>query len=133
MPRALPATLGLLLALALATPSVTEAQTASSAAGPDRWQLTRNDHSYVWNVRLVRLSGDTLIARTTDSLVAVPLEDISEVQLLGETVLKVGDGHRSGVGALGDNTSPILTLAQMPLAERRQRITTILEYEARRQ
>jgi hypothetical protein len=133
MPRSLTATFGLLLALTLATPSATEAQTASSVPSPDRWQLTRNDHSYIWNVRLVRLNGDTLIARTTDSLVAVPLEDLSEIQLLGETVLKVGDGHRSGVGALGDNTSPILAFAQMPLTERRQRIRTILEYEASRQ
>lgn len=133
MPRSHPSPLGFLVALALAVPSAIEAQTAAAAPRPDRWQLTRNDQSYLWNVRLIRLNGDTLIAQTRDSLVAVPLEDLREVQLLGETVLKVGDGHRSGVGALGDNNSPIVTLSQMPLTERRQRIKALLEYEASRQ
>ncbi len=133
MPRSILPSLGFLLAFASAMPSGAAGQTAASAPGPDRWQLTRNDRSYVWNVRLIGLRGDTLIARAPDSLVSVSIADLSEVQLLGETVLKVGDGHRSGVGALGDNNSPILALAQMSLAERRQRIKALLEFEATHQ
>lgn len=121
------ATLGLVAAISA---SPLAAQTDASAPSADRWQLTLTDQSYVWNVRLVRLSGDTLIVRTHDSLVATPIQDITEIQLLGETILRVGDGHRSGVGALGDNNSPTIALAKLPLPDRRKRIQAILEYEA---
>lgn len=104
------------------------AQTPAST--PDRWQVTLANHGHLWNVRLVRLSRDTLFVRTTDSLVATPIRDISAIQLLAETVLRVGDGHRSGIGALGDNNSPVVELAPLALAARRQRIQTLLDYEA---
>lgn len=52
------------------------------------------------------------------------------MQLLAETVLRVGDGHRSGVGALGDNNSPVIELAPLALTVRRQRIQAIPEAEA---
>ena len=104
------------------------AQTSTST--PDRWQVTLNDRSYLWNVRLVRLSRDTLTVRTRDSLVVTPIRDITSIQLLAETILRVGDGHRSGVGALGDNNSPVVDLAPLALAARRQRIRALLDYEA---
>ena len=104
------------------------AQTPTSA--PDRWQLTLDDRSYLWNVRLVRLTRDTLTVRTGDSLVAAPIRDITSIQLLAETVLRVGDGHRSGIGALGDNNSPVVDLAPLALSARRQRIQALLDYEA---
>ena len=107
------------------------AQTSSPA--PDRWQLTLKDRSYLWNVRLVRLSQDTLTVRSTDSLIAQPIQDISSIQLLAETVLRVGDGHRSGIGALGDNNSPVVDLAPLALSARRQRIQALLDYEAAHQ
>jgi hypothetical protein len=100
------------------------------ASSPDRWQLTLKDRSFLWNVRLVRLSGDTLTVRSADSLVATPIQDITSIQLLAETILRVGDGHRSGVGALGDNNSPVVDLTQLALAARRQRIQALVDYEA---
>jgi hypothetical protein len=114
-----------LSALALAPLS---AQTPASTR--DRWQLTLDDQSYLWNVRLIRLSHDTLTVRTRDSLVATPIRDISTIQLLAETILRVGDGHRSGIGALGDNNSPVLDLTSLALAARRQRIQALLDHEA---
>lgn len=108
--------------------SVLTAQAPDSS--PDRWQLTLNDQSYVWNVRLVRLSGDTLIVRSRDSLVSLPIRDIKEIQLLGETILRVQDGHRSGIGALGDNNSPIVDLASLALTARRERLQALVDHEA---
>ena len=102
----------------------------TSASPPDRWQVTLEDRSYLWNVRLVRLSHDTLTVRSADSLIAAPIRDISSIQLLAETILRVGDGHRSGVGALGDNNSPVIDLAPLALAARRERIQALLDYEA---
>lgn len=102
----------------------------ASPRTPDRWQLTLNDQSYIWNVRLVRLAADTLVVRSTDSLIATPIKDISSIQLLAETVLTVQDGHRSGIGALGDNNSPIVDLASLPLDARRERLQALVNYEA---
>jgi hypothetical protein len=115
-------------ALSLLNPPAIVAQVQASS--PDRWQLTLNDQSYLWNVRLVRLSGDTLTVRSPDSLIAAPIQEITAIQLLGETILRVGDGHRSGIGALGDNTSPIIDLAPLALIARRRAIQALLDYEA---
>ena len=117
-------------AVALSVLALAPLRAQSSASPPDRWQLTLTDQSYLWNVRLVRLSQDTLTVRTRDSLVATPIQDISSIQLLAETVLRVGDGHRSGIGALGDNNSPVVDLARLTLSGRRQSIQALLHYEA---
>lgn len=102
----------------------------AAQASPDRWQLTLNDGSYIWNVRLVSLAADTLVVRSTDSLIATPIRNIAAIQLLAETVLTVQDGHRSGIGALGDNNSPVVELTSLPLDARRQRLKALVEYEA---
>lgn len=110
--------------------SVLGGQASPSAPAPDRWQLTLTDQSYIWNVRLVRLAGDTLTVRAHDSLVATPIQNITEIQLLPETILRVGDGHRSGIGALADNNSPVLDLAPLAVPDRRRAIQALLDYEA---
>lgn len=117
-------------ALALSVLSLAPVAAQTSSATPDRWQVTLKDRSYLWNVRLVRLSHDTLTVRSRDSLIATPIQDISSIQLLAETILRVGDGHRSGVGALGDNNSPVIDLAPLALSARRERIEALLEYDA---
>jgi len=98
----------------------------TEAPSPDRWQLTFTDQSYLWDVRLVRLDGDTLVVRSRDSLIDVPVARLTELRLLPETVLKVGDGHRSGIGALSDNNVRVVDLAPMDVAARRSTLVTIL-------
>ena len=98
----------------------------TQAPSPDRWQLTLTDQSYLWDVRLVRLDGDTLVVRSRDSLIDVPVARLTELRLLPETVLKVGDGHRSGIGALSDNNVRVVDLAPMDVAARRSTLVTIL-------
>ena len=117
-------------AVALSALGIAPLTAQTPAPTPDRWQLTLDDQSYLWNVRLIRLSHDSLIVHTRDSLVATPIQDISTIQLLTETVLRVGDGHRSGIGALGDNNSPVVDLTSLALSVRRQRIQALLDYEA---
>ena len=96
----------------------------------DRWQVTLKDQSLIWNVRLVRISGDTLTVRTAATLIATPIQDITAIQLLAETILRVGDGHRSGVGALGDTNSPVVGRAHLALSARRQTIQALVDYQA---
>lgn len=96
------------------------------AAVPERWQLTFSDQSYLWDVRLVRLDHDTLVVRSRDSLISTPLARMIEIRLLPETILKVGDGHRSGIGALGDNNVRVVDLAPMDVPARRKTLQAIL-------
>jgi hypothetical protein len=89
MIRLLGSTLALLLALA---------QTAR--AQDDRWQVTLDDERYVWDIRLVRLDGDSLVVRQSDSLVSVPVAHINEIRLIRKSEVHVGAGGRDGAGAM---------------------------------
>lgn len=128
MSRRLPTRLAAAAALTLALASPLTGQ--APAPGPDRWQLTLTDQSYIWDVRLVRLTGDTLTVTARDSIISAPIGSITEIRLLPETILRVGDGHRSAIGALGDNNAPIFDLAKLPIAARRKTIQALLDYEA---
>ena len=110
--------------------STTPLWAQEAAPLPERWQLTFEDQSYVWDVRLVRLAGDTLVVRSRDSLIPVSIVALTELRLLPETILKVGDGHRSGIGALGDNNVRVIDMVALSVAERRKTLETILSHQA---
>ena len=90
MIRLIGSTLALLLALA---------QTAW--AQDDRWQVTLDDERYVWDIRLVRLDGDSLVVRQSDSLVSVPVAHINEIRLIRKSEVHVGAGGAGGAGGGG--------------------------------
>jgi hypothetical protein len=110
--------------------STTPLRAQEAAPLPERWQLTFADQSYLWDVRLVRLAGDTLVVQSRDSLIPISVVALTELRLLPETILKVGDGHRSGIGALGDNNVRVVDMAALSVAERRKTLTTILSHQA---
>ena len=89
MIRLIGSTLVLLLALA---------QTAR--AQDDRWQVTLDDERYVWDIRLLRLDGDSLVVRQSDSLVSVPVAHINEIRLIRKSEVHVGAGGAGGAGAM---------------------------------
>jgi hypothetical protein len=77
---------------------LTLAQTAR--AQDDRWQVTLDDERYVWDIRLVRLDGDSLVVRQSDSLVSVPVAHINEIRLIRKSEVHVGAGGPGGAGAM---------------------------------
>jgi hypothetical protein len=89
MIRLIGSTLALLVALA---------QTAR--AQDDRWQVTLDDEHYVWDIRLVRLDGESLVVRQSDSLVSVPVAHINEIRLIRKSEVHVGAGGPGGGGAM---------------------------------
>jgi hypothetical protein len=115
--------LSFVTAFVLVAPS---AAAQTPAPSPDRWQLTFADQRYLWDVRLVRLDGDTLVVRSRDSLIDAPVAQLTELRLLPETILKVGDGHRSGIGALSDDNVRVVDLAPMDASARRATLQAIL-------
>lgn len=66
--------------------------TPLAAQQDDRWQITLDQDRYVWDVRLVKLDGDSLVLRQTDSSLRVPVERISEIRLIRKSEMQLGDG-----------------------------------------
>jgi hypothetical protein len=124
------ARLGLTLPLALLATTARPATGQDRPSSSHRWQLTLDDQRYLWDVRLVRLAGDTLITQERDSLVGTPVARIAEMRLLPETILRVGDGHESAISALAGSNPDVYDLTQLDQAGRRSTIQKILSLEA---
>ena len=112
-------TLALLLALV---------QTAR--AQDDRWQVTLDDERYVWDIRLVRLDGDSLVVRQSDSLVSVPVAHINEIRLIRKSEVHVGAGGAGGgagaMSALVGGDDEVYDLTPLEFADRLRTIQKIL-------
>jgi hypothetical protein len=119
MIRLIGSTLVLLLALA---------QTAR--AQDDRWQVTLDDERYVWDIRLVRLDGDSLVVRQSDSLVSVPVAHINEIRLIRKSEVHVGAGEGGGgagaMSALVGGDDEVYDLTPLEFADRLRTIQKIL-------
>jgi hypothetical protein len=102
---------------------------AQSAPPDERWQLTLDDGSYVWDIRLVKLEGDSLVVRQADSLVAVPVAHISEVRLIRKTEVQMaGGGEMAGgaMSALMGRDDEVYDLSPLEFAERMRTVQRIL-------
>jgi hypothetical protein len=120
----------LLVALAASTPASADAQAPADTGGPprrpDRWQVQVAGGQYLWDVRLVRLSGDSLVVTQSDSVVAVPLADIGELRLMRPTEMRVGGGAREALGALSGADDEVFDLSTADVEERRRVVRQIL-------
>lgn len=118
MIRLIGSTLVLLLALA-----------RTARAQDDRWQVTLNDERYVWDIRLVRLDGDSLVVRQSDSLVSVPVAHINEIRLIRKSEVRVGAGGPGGAGAMSalmGGEDEVYDLTPLEFADRLRTIQKIL-------
>jgi hypothetical protein len=119
MIRLIGSTLALLLALA---------QTAR--AQDDRWQVALDDERYVWDIRLVRLDGDSLVVRQSDSLVSVPVAHINEIRLIRKSEVHVGAGGPGGgagaMSALVGADDEVYDLTPLEFGDRLRTIQKIL-------
>ena len=61
-----------MLKLVAATLVAVTAVARPLAAQDDRWQISLDNDQYVWDIRLVRLDGDSLFVRQADSVLGVP-------------------------------------------------------------
>jgi hypothetical protein len=116
MLRSIGATLVALLALA--QPLV---------AQDDRWQITLDNDQYVWDIRLVRLDGDSLIVRQSDSLVPVPVARIKELRLIRKTEVELGGNDAAGaMNALVGGDDEVYDLTPLEFADRIKAVQKIL-------
>lgn len=83
----------LLLLLGL-LPVATSARAQSPA--DDRWQIALESGDYLWDLRLVRLSGDSLIFRQGDTLGSVSVQLVKELRLIRKTEVHLGEAGGGG-------------------------------------
>lgn len=116
----------LVLAITLAALEARPVAAQSTPPAVDRWQVTLDDDRYIWDVRLVGLSGDTLIVRQADTVVRAPVARIHELRMFQKTELRVGDEHESAIRALTGGYDTVYDLALLEPAARRRAIEDIL-------
>jgi hypothetical protein len=117
MIRLVGSTLVILLALA-----------RTAAAQDDRWQVALDDDRYVWDIRLVRLDGDSLVVRQSDSLVRVSVAHINEIRLIRKSEMQMaGGGTTAGaMSALVGGDDEVHDLAPLDFADRLRAVQKIL-------
>ena len=69
-----------------------------TAQPEDRWQLTLNDGTIVWELHLVRFRDDTLVVQQRDSTLRFPIAQVDELRLVrkAERRQTARDSGRSG-------------------------------------
>lgn len=95
----------------------------------DRWQVALDDGGYVWDIRLVRLDGDTLIVSRSDSLIPVPLAHATEIRLIRKSRVDLtgGPATAGAMSALVGGDDEIYDLMPLDLADRREAVRKLLE------
>lgn len=98
------------------------------AAQDDRWQVTLDDERYVWDIRLVRIDGDSLVVRQSDSLVRVPVAHISEIRLIRKSEVQLGGGSATAgaMNALVGGDDEVYDLTPLDFADRLRTVQKIL-------
>jgi hypothetical protein len=95
----------------------------------ERWQVTLNGDQYVWDIRLVKLDGETLVIRQADSLRRLPVADITEVRLIRKTKIEIGGVAGGGaMSALMGGDDEVYDLTPLDFAERLRAIQKIFLY-----
>jgi hypothetical protein len=96
-------------------------------AQDDRWQITLANDQYVWDIRLVRLDGDSLVVRQSDSLVRVPVARINELRLIRKSEVQLGAGATAGaMSALVGGDDEVYDLTPLEFADRIRTVQKIL-------
>lgn len=118
-------------ALALLAAAPLAAQDSTTVAG--RWQLTLQDGSYVWDIRLIGLQGDSLRLTQADTMAAVAVEQITEVRLIQGTEVDIGSPDAAGatMAALTGQSDEVFDLQTLDFAAKLEKIREILQTHPR--
>jgi hypothetical protein len=92
----------------------------------ERWQVTLDGEKYVWDIGLVRLDGDSLVVRQSDTLARLPVEHITEIRLIRSSTMELGTGAAGAINALTGSDDEIYDFTPLEFAERIRAIQKIL-------
>jgi hypothetical protein len=110
-------------ALYLAPPCA--AQTTGDA---DRWQVTLGEGQILWDVRLVKLAGDSLQVRRGDSLAVVPVAKITELRLIKKSEMQLGGPGGGAMPALMGTDDEVYDLTPLEFPDRLRAVQRIFLY-----
>jgi hypothetical protein len=114
----------LLIVSALVAPALT----AQERQNPDdRWQLTLADGTYLWDVRLVKLAGDTIHVRGRDSTAAVTVAQVNEFRLIRKSEMQLGTPG-GAMAALTGADDEVYDLTPLDFADRLRAVQKIFLY-----
>lgn len=113
------------VALILLLPAVTSTLRAQTTRD-DRWQIALENGEYIWDIRLVRLSGDSLVFRRADSVGAVSLQRIDELRLIRKTEFRVGTDAGGALPALMGADDEVYSFTPLDYAARIRAVQQIL-------
>ena len=92
----------------------------------DRWQIALENGVYIWDIRLVRLTGDSLVFRRADSVGAVSLQRIDELRLIRKTEFRVGTDGGGALPALMGADDEVYSFAPLDFPARIRAVQQIL-------
>lgn len=96
-----------------------------SARAQNRWQVTLHSGAVVWDLRLVRLAGDTVILRRigADSTLRLPVMSVDELRLVrkSEKHQFAADGQGTGNALMGGADA----IWQLTLLDHADRVRTL--------
>ena len=122
----------LLSALALVPGAIraqdTPADNEKPKPGGDRWQIGLENGQYIWDIRLVRLQGDSLVFRQADTLGTVSVQQIGELRLIQKSTMRIGQGAAAGgaINALTGSDDEVYDLLTLEYPARIRTIQQIL-------
>jgi hypothetical protein len=99
-----------------------------AVAQDDRWQISLDDDRYVWDIRLLKLDGDSLFVRQSDSTLGVPVSHIKELRLIRKSDVELGGGGQmaGAMSALVGGDDEVYDLTPLEFAERIRTLQKIL-------
>jgi hypothetical protein len=93
----------------------------------DRWQIATESGDYLWDIRLVRLAGDSLVFRQADTLGTVQVQRIRELRLIRKTTMRIGEGDGGGaIAALTGSDDEIYDFQTLDFPARLRAIQQVL-------
>jgi hypothetical protein len=90
---------------------------AQETQAGDRWQLTLSDGSYLWDVRLVKLVGDSIHVRGRDSTAVVSVRKVTELRLIRKSEVQLGTPG-GAMAALTGSDDEVYDLTPLEFADR---------------
>ncbi len=110
--------------VALATLATAPAAAQDPHPEDDRWQLTLADGSYLWDVRLVKLEGDSIHTRSRDSAAVVSVAQVNELRLIRKSEIRLGTPG-AAMSALTGADDEVYDLTPLEFADRLRAVQKI--------
>ena len=92
--------------------------------GDDRWQLALTDGSYLWDVRLSKLEGDSIHVRGRDSSAVVSVAQVTELRLIRKSEIQLGTPG-AAIAALTGADDEVYDLTPLDFADRLRAVQKI--------